>query len=493
MSQIFKQSLKSSIFSYAGVLIGFITTGLLMPTFLDPEDIGTIKLTQSYGQIIGVIFALGTPTAILKVGPFFHTSKSKTHGLFLLALALSTFSVILLYLISPVTYKVLLNYEEDQTFLDFIFPFILLIATGNIFFYLLDSYSNTLGYIAISSFGKDFAMRIFNLIIIAIYVFTSISFTTLLLVLALIYFAPAVILIFHSFRTNNASLKYNPIIRTKDFIKTFRSYTLIGFVNKINLALVLTLDSIMIGKYDSKPAVGIYSVVFYFASILLIPAKAISKNTVPFVAEGIHNNNRETVNRIYQKTALTEMIIGVVLASGLIFNTPIIFGLLKDEYAAGHLVIILISLANFINMAAGNNFNILELSSSFVYRIILSLIFIGLMVSLNIVLIPDYGITGAAIASLISTFIYQLLGVIVLYVKEKFNLLSPTYFKVLGVSISILALSVATSIYNENILAGITISLAVNGAFIGWLYSKNIHPEFSNIINSVVEKYLSRK
>jgi len=80
-------------------------------------------------------------------------------------------------------------------------------------------------------------------------------------------------------------------------------------------------------------------------------------------------------------------------------------------------VIILFSITNIINVSSGVSQNILGTSSLYRYISYLMLLLIIIIVLTNIILIPLYGINGAAIAALISMFIYNGLTVLILYFK----------------------------------------------------------------------------
>lgn len=487
MSHIFKQSLKSSIFSYAGVLIGFITTGLLMPNFLTSEQIGNIALIQSYGQILAVLFLVGIPTSILKIAPFFEDGSNTKNGLFLMVIVTGTVASILILVTSPATNYILSN-NVSEYFYTNLLPFTYIFAIGNIFFMLLDNYSNSYGNIATVAMGKDFIQRIAVLLSLILYFYFQFSYTTFAFWFVLCNLLPALVILIDTIHRKNASLKLDTKVFNRKFFSVVKSYSFFGFANSLSLVLVLSLDTIMIEIYDSTSFAGIYKTVFYFTSILLIPSKAITKSTGYIVARAFHVNDIKKVEALYKKTALTQAIIGVIFVSGLLFCTPIIFSILKPEYKAGHPVLILIALANFYNMAAGNNFLVMNYSSIYRMRLYLSFLFLFFMIGLNWLLIPRYGITGAAIASLISTVIYQSSSCTILWIKENLSLTSPEYVKVITFGIIILTISILVSLNIENTLLALTIGIICNGLFIAWVIKNKLLPD----INELIENKISR-
>jgi len=75
-------------------------------------------------------------------------------------------------------------------------------------------------------------------------------------------------------------------------------------------------------------------------------------------------------------------------------------------------VIILIGLGYLVSVSAGVNSVILATSSLYRFQTWLMLVLIALFVVTSVIFIPLFGITGAALASMVSNIIYSLLGIL---------------------------------------------------------------------------------
>ncbi len=62
---IAKQSYKGIVYTYLGIILGFITVGILFPRFLKPEQIGLISILLSYATIFGQAANMGFPVVII--------------------------------------------------------------------------------------------------------------------------------------------------------------------------------------------------------------------------------------------------------------------------------------------------------------------------------------------------------------------------------------------------------------------------------------------
>ena len=95
--------------------------------------------------------------------------------------------------------------------------------------------------------------------------------------------------------------------------------------------------------------------------------------------------------------------------------------ILRPEYVAGKWVIFFIGLGCLLDMATGANSSLMGTSKYYKVQSYLLLILVVLLVSLNLFLIPRYGLTGAAVSSAASLGVLNLLRYLFLYFKYGFQ------------------------------------------------------------------------
>ena len=59
MGLIARQSIKGSIYTYAGALLGFVNAGLLMPKFFKTEEVGLVNLLIAVTLIFSQLGSFG--------------------------------------------------------------------------------------------------------------------------------------------------------------------------------------------------------------------------------------------------------------------------------------------------------------------------------------------------------------------------------------------------------------------------------------------------
>ena len=80
MGIIRKQTLSGSIYSYAGVLVGFINLAVLSPIVFSTEQIGLPALIISISVIASQLGSLGFNNVTIRLFPYFREKESSHNG-----------------------------------------------------------------------------------------------------------------------------------------------------------------------------------------------------------------------------------------------------------------------------------------------------------------------------------------------------------------------------------------------------------------------------
>ena len=122
---------------------------------------------------------------------------------------------------------------------------------------------------------------------------------------------------------------------------------------------------------------------------------------------------------VYFESSLNQLLIGFLIFIGIWANVHNIFELLPKEYEQGKWVILFMMMAKLFEMTTGIGNIIIAVSRYYRYQTWFMLFLIVLVGLTNLLLIPRYGITGAAIASALSSFVYNLVRIIFIWARFK--------------------------------------------------------------------------
>ncbi len=198
-------------------------------------------------------------------------------------------------------------------------------------------------------------------------------------------------------------------------------YSLYIFLSGATILLVNKIDNMMIGALGKKGLadLAVYTVAFFIGTVIVIPGRAIRQIAAPIVADAWEKNDIKEVNKVYKKTALNQLIVGAVVLIVIWLNIDNLLSFLPQNYFQGKFVILFIGLSRLIRMGMGVNKQVLRVSRYYRYEFWGNLLLIALVIGTNYLLIPIYGINGAALATLISFFVRNLFVYLVVLIKLK--------------------------------------------------------------------------
>jgi len=434
MGVIQKQAIKGTIWSYIGIVIGFLNIGLLSPKIFSTEQVGLTQVLIAISIILGQVATLGINSVTNRLFPFFR-NKGKSHNGFLF-LAL-TIGAIGFFVISLIAYffktSIIATKQDSSPLLVRYYLFVIPLILSTVSFSILDTYNKMLLNAVLGTFLKEFFLRIINLSLIIFFYLEWINFNLYVISYVFANLIPPVIIAVYLIRKGEFSLQPNLESLTPQLKREILYVALFGILAGLSGVALQNIDKYMVNQYIDLKAAGIYSITFFFGTLILIPQRAISKISSTIIAESWKNDDRHIIQNIYSKSSLNQFLIGMLIFIGIIANLHNIFQILPNDYARGEWVIILISVANMVAVLSGVSIQILSTSRYYHFQTWFMILLIFLVVSTNMFFIPRMGITGAALASLVSISLYTLFRCIFLYIKFRFQPLRWNHLSALAI------------------------------------------------------------
>ena len=451
MGNIRRQSILISSFSYLGVGLGYINVVLLFPKFFSPEEFG---LTRVLVATIGVLsqFALfGMGSSIIRFFPFFKKKKSGHNGFLngaMLLGAIGTATVwLLLFLFKPMV----IEYYSDRSplianFFILLFPYL----AFEVLFQVLRSYSRALLHAVADVIHKEVLLRFITLVLILLFHFGMVNFEQFMWLYVLQFAAIAVGMVVFLMSKRELHIKQLPRDLKPEFRSQMLNYSFFTILSGVGSMVLINIDVLMIQSMVGLDQVAFYAVAFYIVALINIPRNAIGNIAVPIISDAWKRDDLDTVQSIYQKTAINQLLIGVLIFVGIWANQEVVFSLLPPEYAGGKWVLFFIGIARLIDVGFGINGGVITNSPYYRFDTYAGLSLILLTVASNLILIPVYGIVGAAIATGISLLVFNLARYILL--KWKYGLDPFSYRTVLVMLLAVMAYWVSTFVPKLNLI-----------------------------------------
>jgi O-antigen/teichoic acid export membrane protein len=167
-------------------------------------------------------------------------------------------------------------------------------------------------------------------------------------------------------------------------------------------------DKILIGFYLGAREVGIYAVANALVAFVPILLQSVNQIFSPSIADLYARGQQELLGRIFQ--ALTKWILGLTipLAAVMIFFSPSLMRIFGHDFELGWPILIIGTIGQLVNCGVGSVGYLLLMSGNQRSLIKIQAVMAGLMVVLNLILIPRWGITGAAIGAAMTNVVGNL-------------------------------------------------------------------------------------
>lgn len=495
MGLIQKQTIQSTFFSYLGVVAGAITQAWLLPRFFKKEEVGLMAVLMAWTYMAAPFANLGFNTAGIRLFPQFRHADKKHNGYLFLACAVSLLGFLLCFLVLYLMKDVLVSADSIllQKYYFLIFP----LTFFTLYFNVFDNYAKSLYDSVTGTFLSQFIQRLFQLFSMLAYSFSWVNFEQFIFLWLIAICFPAVLMAGKILLDGNFYFQPDFKILDKNLRKEIVKICLFSIISGLSTQIITHIDKVMIESYLSLDDVGIYTIASFFGTVIAMPAMGLYKISGTLIADAWKKNDRKTINTIYEKSCISQLIIGLWVFMGIVINLDFIFQvLLPDGYEAGKWVIIWIGLGKLFDMATGVNGVILTTSKDYRYDTYFFLLLIGVVIGCNVLFIKPYGIVGAAISASVAVFFFNFFRFAFVWWRFGFQPFTWATPKILILGIALLLLNSlflggGSSFYTQIIILLLRSSL-LSILFFSILYYIRVLPEMNNLINQGIQKLAKR-
>ena len=296
----------------------------------------------------------------------------------------------------------------------------------------------------------------------------------------------------------------------KKFFNLFRSEYIARYYNKELFMFSLPLmfysfiaylmtwtDTIMIGFFKEAYSVGLYNGAIPIAQLLHVIPVSIYSLFLPVLSSLYAAKNYDVFKKTYIITTKWGIIFNLFIVVVLfIFSNQILGFLFGTEYQQAGMALKVLALGYFVAYVAYNPEAILLVLNKTKLILYNSIVALIINVILNILLIPQYGITGAAIASSISFLVMFLLHIGQVFIFTRINPLTIKYLSIIiSMILSLFIFSLISNLFDftRNIyifIVGIFIFFSMYLLFL--IITKAYDEEDIELVKSVKNKLMRR-
>ncbi len=493
MGLIARQTIKASAASYVGVVLGYFTIMVLYPYFISKEEIGLLRIVLNAATLFATIGMVGITQVAVKFYPNLLTDRQK--DIFgTLIYVLPTLGVLLCYVVFQflepwVTEFYKPNAPEIAQYYYLVWWITLLITLYGAG----AAYARMNSRIVVPALFKEVGVRFLTIVVFLTFVYSSLTFHQYLNLQILIYSVVFIALLVYNQMLKPFKLNFH-LKEIAAPIKGLGAFATLSLLTSAAGMIVITIDTFMIGGMQNLGFVGIYTISSYIGMVIEMPKRSLNAISGPSLSEAWHLKDFKKINELYQKSGLNQFIFGGLALMLIWMNIDDIFSLIPNAevYRPGKYVVLFIGLAKLIDMAFGLNSEIIAYSPKYYMNLVLLLFLAILAVVSNTLLIPVYGITGAALATMISYFLYNILAFLFLNRNYRLQPFSIKMGLSLLVFIGLTALGYAID-FNFHPLVNILLKSALfTLVFLVIFVKLKLSEDILNLVNSLIKKYIKK-
>lgn len=488
MGVVRKQGVNITLVSFLGVIIGAINTMFVFPNVLGAEGHGLVMLILSIGTVLAQFAHLGIPNTIIR---FFPYLKDRKKFIYRLALQVPLMSLLLLGLVFYIFGDYLFDgyIRKNELFREFQ-PIILPLVASLVFFEVLLSISRSELKSVFPAILREFVLRVSTLITLCLYSFDFLNFNEFIYCWLGIYSLNVLFLSLYLVSFKLFKIRFGlPLFPDSNLARKMSKYGVVTLLTSSAAILVNRIDVLMLGYYLELENIAFYTVAFFMASLIHIPARSILQIVKPLLAKAWAENNRQEIVNLYRKTALNQLIIGALLFIGIWMNMNDLLLFVPEKYQGIQMVFFYIGLSKLIDVSVGVNGAIISTSIYYKYDLYINMFLILITIVTNIIFIDLYGIVGAAMATALAILIHNIIKTLVLYSLFKIQPFQLNTLKVILLSVlvfivlNLIPYSLIDSHIVRILLRSVSIGLVYSFVVIWFNLSDDINQLFQKIIN----------
>ena len=410
MGLVVRQSFKSTLVTYVGVALGALNLLYFFPRYLNPELIGIRELLLGVALSLSIFTQLGLQSAMSRFFPYFQDEEREHNGFLLFSLGVGSVGFLLfggLFWAMRDLWQGLFaaNSPEANRYWWMILPLTGLIMLQNI----LEIWARLHLRIVVNALLREILLRAGLTVLTLAFGHGYLGWDAFLWGICGTYAALVVLLARYLHLMGVLYLDPSRIRVRRALRPLMIRYSLWMIIGGAGVVIAERIDGLMLAWLTGLAATGIYSLSFFVGTIIEMPRRSVSQIAGTLITHAWKSKDYATLAKLHGQAALNQMLIGGMLLVLVWTHVEALFDLMPngEVYKAGKWVVLWIGLARWFDMSNGLNSEIILNSPYYRFNLV-SILFLGLVsFGTNYLMIPRYGLIGAAAGSTLSVLLFN--------------------------------------------------------------------------------------
>jgi O-antigen/teichoic acid export membrane protein len=460
---VFRQSAKSAIVIFAGAILG-AAINYIYTFIFEKTELGLITNLTNQGAIMQVAVLMGVSSLLITYIARYPVGDPRRKVLITLCMGVPAV-VTLLFTAAYALFRpeiVQIYQPEDQSAIRQYYYWLPVIILGWSYTSLLDLYLTSQMKAATGAVVREIVLRVCNIALIALFFFRLIDFPTFVVLMSLAYFVPVATALVIAARTNGFGFSTNFRAFSKSEYRQLAHFSWYHLLEGISFTVMGYIDSLMLAPLSAEgvASLSVYRNALFIATVMVLPLRAIIAASFPVLNQAYIDGDHTRLKGLYTRTGLNTLITGVGMFVVIACNLDNAVAIFPEGYEQLKPVTLILLAGKLMHMASGMSGEVTGLSKFYRFNFRVSIVLLVLVILLNRLLIPQYGIAGAAWGATIAMTVFSLIKMF--FVWKKLGL--PPFIRH------------SRSVLVAGILAGV----------FGWLLPAFMHPVADALLRTLL-------
>jgi len=246
------------------------------------------------------------------------------------------------------------------------------------------------------------------------------------------------------FLNHLCSLRH-PIQTARRDVKGMLNFALPLYVTRLITMFRGNIQTVFLGALNTITSVGIFTVAAQVNRIGQMFHHSVVIASMPIVSELYGRRDREQMGRFYQTMARWTFTLNLPLFLVVLLFPTQILSVFGKSYVGGATALGLLAWANLATSATGIGGVMIDMTGRTRLKVVNAVVVSTLVVGLNALLIPRWGLTGAATAALVSAVTGNLLALLEVFALFRLLPYNVSFLKPVAAGLAALGVALALS------------------------------------------------
>jgi O-antigen/teichoic acid export membrane protein len=251
------------------------------------------------------------------------------------------------------------------------------------------------------------------------------------------------------------------------------------------------IQIVLVGSLGSVSAAGVFAVATKINLLGQVVYSSVLRSSRPSFAELLHDGNRSEAGHLYRTTTRWTFMANLPFFFIVALYAGPILSLFGPEFQVGASALVVLAFAQLLTAGTGTCGTVIDMAGHTTVKLFNSIIWATLLLVANWVLIPRWGIFGAAVATLIGSVAINVLRVSEVWVLERIQPYDRSFLKPLAAGLGSAAIAGVVGLLapgSATFVWAVVGAVLILGAYVGLLVLLGLAPEDRTVLVRTYQK-----